>query len=89
MENCVFTPGPLLYLFAVINVLIGCFNILPLPPLDGFRITLLAVEKLRGRSFKQEHVEKVLIAGYVLLISLFIAVTIIDIGRLLQGKTLL
>ncbi len=35
-------------LFVQINVFIGLFNLLPLPPLDGGHLVLLAIEKIRG-----------------------------------------
>ena len=39
----------LLQLFVLFNVFVGILNIVPLPPLDGGHLAVLAVEKIRGR----------------------------------------
>ncbi len=75
----------LLYLCAVVNVLIGAFNLLPIPPLDGFRIFQFGVEWIRGKSFNQKHVGYVLTAGFVLLMSMVVFFTYYDIVRLIKG----
>jgi regulator of sigma E protease len=75
----------LLYLCAVVNVLIGAFNLLPIPPLDGFRIFQFGVEWVRRKPFNQTHVGYVLTAGFVLLMSMVVFFTYYDIVRLIKG----
>jgi membrane-associated protease RseP (regulator of RpoE activity) len=38
-----------LFLFIQINIFISVFNMLPLPPLDGGHLLVLAIEKVRGK----------------------------------------
>ena len=38
-----------LFLFVQINIFISVFNMLPLPPLDGGHLLVLAIEKVRGK----------------------------------------
>lgn len=47
-----------LWFFVTINIFIGLFNMLPLPPLDGGHLLLLGIEKLRGN--KPVHPKAVL-----------------------------
>jgi len=75
----------LLYLCAVVNVLIGAFNLLPIPPLDGFRILLFVIDGVRGKSFNQKHVGYVLTGGFILLLSMVVFFTYYDIVRLIKG----
>jgi regulator of sigma E protease len=59
------------------------FNILPIPALDGGRLAVLSVERVRGKAFPQERVEQVQGFGMLVLLALIIAVTIKDIIDLL------
>jgi membrane-associated protease RseP (regulator of RpoE activity) len=38
-----------LYLFGYVTLFIGLVNLVPLPPLDGGHVAVLAIEKVRGR----------------------------------------
>ena len=42
----------LIYLYAVVNLFIGIFNLAPLPPLDGGHIAVFGYERLRSRKGK-------------------------------------
>jgi membrane-associated protease RseP (regulator of RpoE activity) len=42
-----------LFLFVQINIFVGVFNMLPLPPLDGGHLLVLALEKIRRKPIDQ------------------------------------
>jgi membrane-associated protease RseP (regulator of RpoE activity) len=42
-----------LFLFVQINFFVGIFNMLPLPPLDGGHLLVLALEKIRRKPIDQ------------------------------------
>ncbi len=69
----------LLYLLGFISVNLGFFNLLPLPALDGSRITFLLVELVRGKPISPEKEGFVHFIGFILLISLMLFVTYRDI----------
>lgn len=69
----------LLYLLGFISVNLGFFNLLPLPALDGSRITFLLVELVRGKPISLEKEGFVHFVGFILLISLMLFVTYRDI----------
>lgn len=69
----------LLYLLGFISVNLGFFNLLPLPALDGSRITFLLVELVRGKPISPEKEGFVHFVGFILLISLMLFVTYRDI----------
>jgi membrane-associated protease RseP (regulator of RpoE activity) len=62
-------------LFAFFNVFVGILNLLPLPPLDGGHVAVLAYERATGRHLDQRKLIPVtaLVAGFLLLftVSLF------------------
>jgi membrane-associated protease RseP (regulator of RpoE activity) len=62
-------------LFAFFNVFVGILNLLPLPPLDGGHVAVLAFERVTGRQLDQRKLIPVtaLVAGFLLLftVSLF------------------
>jgi len=70
---------PILYLSSIINVGLGLTNLLPLPALDGGRITFVLIESLRGKPVSVK-VEKVIHAsGLVVLLSLMVVLSVRDI----------
>ena len=75
----------LIYLFqllALISVNLAVANLIPFPALDGGRLLLLLVEKLKGSPVPKK-VEAVLnVAGFALLILLMVLVTVRDVGRI-------
>jgi membrane-associated protease RseP (regulator of RpoE activity) len=78
------TAGEIEYLiFTLVGfaVIIGVFNLLPLPPLDGGYLLILGVEKIRGRKVDLRKVAPVmaLVLGFLVFISL--ALLYLDIVR--------
>ncbi len=76
--------GPLDYagLIAVLSLSLGAMNLLPIPPLDGGRITLEVVERLAGRPIARRASYAVSVAGAILLFSLIGYLMYADIVRL-------
>ncbi len=75
----------LFWLIHLITVNIGVFNLLPVPPLDGGRIVMVAYEKVRGKRPSRKFQEAVIIAGFVLIVLIFVVATFNDIRRLLAA----
>ena len=72
----------LLYLFALITMNLGVFNLLPFPALDGGRIIFLLIEMIIRRPVKKEVEQAVNTAGIMLLFALMILITFKDIINL-------
>lgn len=79
----------LIYFVAILNALIGFFNLLPLPALDGGRLVFLAVEAVRRKPVDQELEGKIHWAGLIALLLLAVLVSYQDIMRLIQGTPLI
>jgi len=72
---------PLFTLMALISLNLGIMNLMPIPVLDGGHIAILAVEGLSRRDFSIKVKEKMLLAGFVLLICLMVTVIYNDLTR--------
>ena len=72
----------LLYLFILITMNLGVFNLLPFPALDGGRIIFLIIEAIIRRPVKKEVEQAINVAGILLLFGLMIFVTFKDIINL-------
>ncbi|OQY30027.1 MAG: RIP metalloprotease RseP [Candidatus Cloacimonetes bacterium 4572_55] len=73
---------PLLNFMAVLSIQLAILNlILPIPVLDGAQIAFIAIEKLRGRPVSAENRMRLAQVGAILLITLMVVVTILDITR--------
>ncbi|MBI3997729.1 MAG: site-2 protease family protein [Armatimonadetes bacterium] len=72
-----------LYVAAFLSVMIGIFNLLPIPALDGGRLAFLVAEAIRRRPLldaRREHL--VHTVGFALLLLLLFSVTVRDFRRL-------
>jgi regulator of sigma E protease len=68
-------------LMAMISLNLGLLNLMPIPVLDGGHITILAMEGLSRRDFSMKVKEKMLLAGFVLLLMLMVTVIYNDLTR--------
>ncbi|MFA5891655.1 MAG: M50 family metallopeptidase [Actinomycetota bacterium] len=75
----------LFYLIAGFNVFIGVANLLPLPPLDGGHLAVLAYEKIRGRDVDMRRLLPVTAAVISIFGSLFLLLLYLDIVKPLPG----
>ena len=73
---------PLFTLMAMISLNLGLLNLMPVPVLDGGHITILALEGLARRDFSMKVKEKMLGAGFVLLLMLMLMVIFNDLMRI-------
>jgi len=65
--------------FANINIFIGLFNLLPLPPLDGGHLLLLGIERLRRKPLGQRALGRVMAVGFALLLLVGVSLLFRDI----------
>ena len=73
---------PLLTLMASISLNLGLLNLLPIPVLDGGHISIMALEGLVRRDFSVRVKEKMLLAGFVVLMLLMVTVIYNDLTRI-------
>ena len=73
---------PLLSLMAAISLNLGLLNLLPIPILDGGHITIMALEGIARRDFSAHVKEKMLLAGFVVLMMLMVTVIYNDLARI-------
>ena len=72
----------LLYLFTLITMNLGVFNLLPVPALDGGRIVFLLIEAITRKPVKKEVEQMVNTVGILILFALMIFITFKDIFTL-------
>ena len=72
--------GYLIMLAAFININVGFFNLLPIPALDGSKVLVTILERIRGKKFNQNLLGYINLAGFAFLMLLIIVVTLKDIG---------
>lgn len=71
-----------LYLFTLITMNLGVFNLLPIPALDGGRLIFLIIEGIRRKPVKKEIEQGVNTVGIMILMALMLLVTVKDIFNL-------
>jgi len=71
-------------LVAAISLSLGLMNLLPIPPLDGGKITLELIQKATGRPVNQKLLVGISLCGFALVVCLMIFVTFNDVARLLK-----
>ena len=77
-------------LAAVISLSLAIFNILPIPALDGGRILFVAIEVARrGKRIPPEKEGLVHLVGFVVLITLALFISFVDLSRIFRGESLL
>jgi regulator of sigma E protease len=73
---------PLASLMAMISLNLGLLNLFPIPLLDGGHIFIMALEGLARRDFSMRVKEKMLLAGFVVLMMLMVTVIYNDLTRI-------
>jgi regulator of sigma E protease len=69
-------------LMAMISLNLGLLNLMPIPILDGGHIFIMALEGLARRNFSIRVKEKMLLAGFVVLMMLMVTVIYNDLTRI-------
>ena len=72
----------LMSLMATISLNLGLVNLLPIPILDGGHIFIMALEGVARRDFSVRVKEKMLLAGFVVLMMLMVTVIYNDLTRI-------
>jgi regulator of sigma E protease len=68
-------------LLALLSVVLFLMNLLPIPAMDGGQIILFAVEAARGRPVSTRVIWRLQLAGFSILILLFVFASLNDVGR--------
>jgi len=69
-------------LMVSLSLNLGLLNLMPIPMLDGGHIFIMALEGLARRDFSVRVKEKMLLAGFVVLMMLMVTVIYNDLARL-------
>jgi regulator of sigma E protease len=69
-------------LMAMISLNLGLLNLMPIPVLDGGHILILMLEGIARRDFSMRVKEKMLLAGFVVLMMLMVTVIYNDLTRI-------
>lgn len=78
-----------LWFMALLSLNLAVLNILPIPALDGGRFFFMIIEMLTGKKVSPKYEAYAHGVGLVLLLGLMAVVTLLDIVRLLQGKSII
>jgi regulator of sigma E protease len=82
--------SPLLEWTAFFSLNLAIINILPLPALDGGRITFVLLEWVRrGKRISPKREGLVHLIGFFMLMALMLAITLQDIIRIISGDSLI
>jgi len=76
---------PFVLLGAALSVSLGLMNLLPFPPLDGGRIVVEAVQRIRRRDLSMKVYSILSTAGISLVMLLFVYLLVQDVGRYVLG----
>lgn len=74
----------LLGFMSVISLNLGLMNLLPIPILDGGHIAILALEGVSRRDFSIKVKERILFAGFALIMLLMVTVIYNDVARIFR-----
>jgi len=66
----------------MLSLNLGLLNLMPIPMLDGGHILIMALEGIARRDFSMKVKEKVLLAGFVVLMMLMVTVFYNDLSRI-------
>lgn len=71
---------------AMISVSLGLMNLLPIPPLDGGRLLVEVIQKVRRRDVTRRVLNAVSLAGFTLFIVFFLVMLNQDVQRFILGN---
>ncbi|MFZ0214741.1 MAG: M50 family metallopeptidase [Candidatus Dormiibacterota bacterium] len=75
-----------LTLAALLSVSVAIFNLLPVPALDGGRILVVLLEKLRGAPFDPNREAAIQRVGFIAVLALVLLVALFDVQRIASGQ---
>ena len=71
---------------ALLSIMLGVMNLLPIPALDGGHVMFLIYEMISGKKPSDKFMEKAQLVGFILLISLLLFANGNDIYKAIIGK---
>ena len=72
---------PLFTLMAMISINLGILNLLPIPVLDGGHILVMGLEGVARRDFSVQLKERIMLVGFVVILTLMVTVIYNDLTR--------
>ncbi len=72
-------------LTAMISLLLGIFNLLPIPAADGGRLFFFYIEAIRGKKMNPKIENRIHAAGFIVMIFLFVLIAFNDIFKIATG----
>jgi len=83
-------PAALFTFAALLSIMLGLINLFPFPGLDGGRLVFVFIEGIRrGKRISAKTEGRVHLAGFILLMVLFVVISYNDITRLIHHESLL
>jgi regulator of sigma E protease len=79
----------LLSFMAMLSLNLGLLNLMPVPVLDGGHILIMGLEGIARRDFSMQAKEKMLLAGFVVLMMLMVTVIYNDLTRISSVERLM
>ncbi len=70
-----------LMIIVILSISLAIFNLLPIPALDGGRLLLLIIEKIKGSPLNPKLEKNLVAVSFLILLGIFVLVTIYDIQR--------
>lgn len=80
------SQGVYIRFLAIISLILGIMNLLPILPLDGGHLAFIAVEKIIGRPVSQETMGKIAFLGIAMVLTLMLFATYADISKIIDGQ---
>lgn len=80
------SQGVYIRFLAIISLILGIMNLLPILPLDGGHLLFIAIEKVVGKPVSQQTMGKVAFFGLALFLTLFLFATYADISKIIEGQ---
>ncbi len=77
-------PLSIIEFIGAFSLNLAIFNLLPFPPLDGFKIFGIAIEKITGKKLKSSWEEKITLVGFGLLVTLMIFLSFREVIKIIQ-----
>ncbi len=74
------------YMTAILSLILGFMNLLPIPALDGGHVVFLLYEVITGRKPSDKFLEYATMIGFVLIIGLVLYANGLDVLRAIRGK---
>ena len=70
---------------AMLSMILGFMNLLPIPALDGGHVMFLVYEAITGRKLSDKFMEYATLVGFILVIALLLYANGLDVWRWLKG----